>query len=223
MNRLILLAICLLVLPLSLRAQLAKDVFKAMPDSLNLLLTSVNRADFIDFLESKMKAEVTNRFDGKSEMTALTPDYIHIRMTPQSTWEMKLLPLTDSTKVVCAVSTVCAPACDSHIRFYTTDWKELPAADFLPALPVTDDFIEAAPRLGRHLRLSGCPPPGRYPLPEGFAFAYRCRADLHLLHPRLYGKRSGGPVETFCPPPCGLYLERGEIRHFTLILSNPSP
>lgn len=145
MNRLILLAISLLVLPLSLRAQLAKDVFKAMPDSLNLLLTSVNRADFIDFLESKMKAEVTNRFDGKSEMTALTSDYIHIRMTPQSTWEMKLLPLTDSTKVVCAVSTVCAPACDSHIRFYTTDWKELPAADFLPALPVTDDFIEAAP------------------------------------------------------------------------------
>lgn len=145
MNRLILLAICLLVLPLSLRAQLAKDVFKAMPDSLNLLLTSVNRADFIDFLESKMKAEVTNRFDGKSEMTALTPDYIHIRMTPQSTWEMKLLPLTDSTKVVCTVSTVCAPACDSHIRFYTTDWKELPADRFLPALPVTDDFIEAAP------------------------------------------------------------------------------
>ena len=41
--------------------QTAKDCFKAMPDSLTPLLTEVNKADCIDFLESKMKAEVTNR------------------------------------------------------------------------------------------------------------------------------------------------------------------
>ena len=57
----------------SLSAQLAKTCFTNMPDSLSPLLTAVNRADFIDFLESKMKAEVTNRFGGKSEMTELTP------------------------------------------------------------------------------------------------------------------------------------------------------
>ena len=40
-----------------LRAQQeAKAVFVSMPDSLSPLLTAVNRADFIDFLESKMKA-----------------------------------------------------------------------------------------------------------------------------------------------------------------------
>lgn len=135
MNRLILLAICLLVLPLSLRAQLAKDVFKAMPDSLNLLLTSVNRADFIDFLESKMKAEVTNRFDGKSEMTALTSDYIHIRMTPQSTWEMKLLPLTDSTKVVCTVSTVCARRATATSVSTPPTGRSCPLTVFCPPCP----------------------------------------------------------------------------------------
>ena len=41
----------------SLSAQLAKTCFTNMPDSLSPLLTAVNRADFIDFLESKMKAE----------------------------------------------------------------------------------------------------------------------------------------------------------------------
>ena len=82
-----------------------------MPDSICPLLSAVNRADFIDFLESKMKAEVTNSFGGKSEMTELAPDYIHVKMTPQSSWQMKLLPVNDSTKVVCVVSTVCAPAC----------------------------------------------------------------------------------------------------------------
>ena len=55
----------------SLQAQEAKTFFKNMPDSLSPLLTAVNRADCIDFLESKMKAEVTNRFGGKSEMTEL--------------------------------------------------------------------------------------------------------------------------------------------------------
>ena len=61
----------------------------------------------------------------KSEMTELSPDYIHVKMTPQSSWQMKLLPINDSTKVICVVATVCAPACDSHVKFYTTDWKEL--------------------------------------------------------------------------------------------------
>ena len=36
----------------SLSAQLAKTCFTNMPDSLSPLLTAVNRADFIDFLES---------------------------------------------------------------------------------------------------------------------------------------------------------------------------
>lgn len=128
----------------SLSAQSAKSCFTQMPDSLSPLLTAVNRADFIDFLESKMKAEVTNRFGGKSEMTELTADYIRVQVTPQSTWQMKLLPVNDSTRVVCTVATVCAPACDSHIRFYTTDWHELPTAPYLTALPGMDDFIAPA-------------------------------------------------------------------------------
>lgn len=129
----------------SLHAQQAKNCFINMPDSMSSLLTSVNRADCIDFLESKMKAEVTNRFGGKSEMTELTPDYIRMQMTPQSTWQMKLLPVNDSTKIVCTVSTVCAPACDSDVHFYTTDWEELPTETYLSSFPVMDDFIMAAP------------------------------------------------------------------------------
>jgi hypothetical protein len=129
----------------TIQAQEAKTYFKNMPDSLCPLLTPVNRADFIDFLDSKMKAEVTNSFGGKSEMTELSPDYIRVNLTPQSTWQMKLLPVNDSTKVICTVSTACAPACDSHIKFYTTDWKELPLSSYLPKQPVMDDFIAEAP------------------------------------------------------------------------------
>lgn len=129
----------------SLQAQDAKTCFKNMPDSLSPILTSVNRADFIDFLDSKMKAEVTNSFGGKSEMTELSSDYANVKMTPQSTWQMKLLSVNDSTKVICTISTVCAPACDSHINFYTTNWKELPVSSYLSGLPVLTDFIVEAP------------------------------------------------------------------------------
>lgn len=135
----------LLVCVVYMQAQEAKTYFKSMPDSLSPLLTAVNRADFIDFLESKMKAEVTNSFGGKSEMTELSSDYISMKITPQSTWQMKLLAVNDSTSLICTVSTVCAPACDSHINFYTTDWKELPSSTYLSTLPVMKDFIVEAP------------------------------------------------------------------------------
>lgn len=129
----------------SVQAQQAKKCFTNMPDSLSPLLTAVNRADCIDFMESKMKAEVTNRFGGKSEMTELTPDYIRVQVTPQSSWQMKLLALNDSTNIICTVSTACAPACDSGLHFYTTDWKELPTTSYLPTLPAMNDFIVSAP------------------------------------------------------------------------------
>lgn len=127
------------------RAQEAKTCFVQMPDSLSPLLSAVNRADFIDFLESKMKAEVTNTLGGKSEMTELTSDYLSIKLTPQSTWQMKLLTAADSTQLICVVATACAPACDSHIRFYTTGWTELPASRYLPSLPQAGDFLAEVP------------------------------------------------------------------------------
>lgn len=87
-----------------------------------------------------MKAEVTNRFGGKSGMTELSPDYINVQMTPQSSWQMKLLAMNDTTKLICVVATACAPACDSDVHFYTTNWEELPASSYL-ALPVMKDFL----------------------------------------------------------------------------------
>lgn len=126
----------------SLHAQEAKTLFVNLPDSLSPLLTKVNREDCIDFLESNMKAQVDNRFGKKSEMTDLGKDYIRMQMSPLTTWQMKVLALNDSTNVICTVSTACAPACDSSIRFFTTDWKELPTSSYI-TLPAMNDFLNA--------------------------------------------------------------------------------
>ena len=125
---LILLSFC----ALSATAQNMKTVFIAIPDSIVPLLTLVNKEDCVDFLDSNMKAEVTTRFGGTAEMKVLTEDYVFLQTTPSSTLEMKLLPVNDSTKVVCMVKTVCASACDSEIHFYTSDWKgKMAVGDFL--------------------------------------------------------------------------------------------
>ena len=129
-GRLLLIAVLFCAMPLF--AQNMKSVFIAMPDSITPLLSQVNKEDCVDFLDSNMKAEVTNRFGGKTEMKVLTDDYVLMQTTPGSTLEMKLFPVNDSTKVVCMVKTVCASACDSEIRFYASDWsKELSMDDFL--------------------------------------------------------------------------------------------
>ena len=109
----------------SSQAQEAKTLFINVPDSLCPLLTKVNRE---------------NRFGQKSEMTDLSKDYIRMQMTPETTWQMKVLALNDTTNVICTVATACAPACDSSIRFYTTDWKPLTADSFI-TLPVMNDFL----------------------------------------------------------------------------------
>ena len=56
-------------------AQTMRQLFVSLPDSVLMpQLTKVNREDCIDFLDSKMKAEVTNRFDGKSTLDTLSTD-----------------------------------------------------------------------------------------------------------------------------------------------------
>ena len=148
-------------------AQQIRDSFVNMPDSLSALLTKVNREDFIDFLDSKMKAEVNNRLGGKTEMTRLTDDFLEVKMSEKSTLQLKVLMAGDA-QVLCAVSTVCGPACDSHIRFYTTDWQELDASAYLPRLPEKTVFLK--------------------PLPEDAAYELRDafrKADILLMRAEL--------------------------------------
>ncbi len=113
----------------SMTAQDMRTVFISMPDSIVPLLTKVNKEDCVDFLDSKMKAEVKNRFGNTTELKELSDNYLFMQTTAGSSLEMKLLPLNDSVSVVCMIRTVCASACDSEIRFYAADWSEELQAD----------------------------------------------------------------------------------------------
>ena len=106
-----------------------KDVFKQMPDSLMPYLSQNNRLDFIDFMDSHMKAAVTNMTGGTSEMTALTDDSLSIRMSDALRVDMLLLPLDEPMdsirQVIVFVETFLTDSIygESVCKAYTVDWK----------------------------------------------------------------------------------------------------
>jgi len=111
-----------------------RDIFKQMPDSLMTYLTQNDRLDFIDFIDSDMKAEVTNRMGGNSEMTALTDDSLSIRMSDALRVDMLLMtldePIDSICQVVVFVETFLVDSLygETTYRTYSTDWQPLTTA-----------------------------------------------------------------------------------------------
>ncbi len=112
-------------------AQEIRDVFRQMPDSLMPYLTQNDRLDFIDFIDSNMKAEVKNRFGGSSAMTGLSDDSLSIRMSEALRVELFLLPLSEPmdsiTQVVAMVETFLTDSLhgESRVRYFSPEWKLL--------------------------------------------------------------------------------------------------
>ena len=118
-----------LLIPHYSAAQSLKEVFKQMPDSLMPYLTQNNRLDFIDFMDSNMKAEVSNLTGGTSEMTALTDDSLSIRMSEALRVDMLLLdldePVDSLRQVIVFVETFLADSVygESVCKTYSVDWQ----------------------------------------------------------------------------------------------------
>lgn len=109
-----------------------KTLFTEMPDSIIPYLSKNNRLDFIDFMESKMKAEVTNSLGGKSLMTALSDDSLSIRLNEACQLDILLLETVhdvDSCQRVIAVVRTLGSADDIQEseapQYYTVNWKPL--------------------------------------------------------------------------------------------------
>ena len=134
----------LLMISMSGRAEdvQMKDVFRLMPDSLLPALSANNRLDMIDFIDSKMKAEVTNLFGGKSEMTALSDDSLTLRLSDALTIHLFLLKteetFDESNQVVCMLQIYGTDSLslDTKLDFYSTSWKKL---DERPQLSEADE------------------------------------------------------------------------------------
>lgn len=114
-----------------------RQLFAEMPDSVIPYLTKNNRLDFMDFMDSNMKAEVTNELGGKSLMTVLSDDSITVRLNESCTLDLLLLdaqqPVDNVNKVICLVRTFMRDTdmVTSSVAFYSVKWAPLPERPML--------------------------------------------------------------------------------------------
>ena len=115
----------------------------AMPNTVLPLLTENDRLDLIDFHDARMEAVVTNQMDGKSRLDTLTEDFACIQYTRSTEVAMKLLPVNDTTDILCMVTTMKANVSDSRITFFDAGWRPVDVATCLDE-PCMEDFRTTA-------------------------------------------------------------------------------
>ena len=108
-----------------------RKLFIEIPDSVVPYLSTNNRLDMIDFMDSHMKAEVTNDLGGKSLMTALTDDSLSIKLSEACNLDMLLLTSTqeiDSCRqVVMLVRSfvIDNESMEATVEYYSARWHRL--------------------------------------------------------------------------------------------------
>lgn len=139
--------------------QKMRDVFLRMPDGLLPYLTENNRLDFIDFMDSGMKAVVNNELGGKSEMLSLSDEALIIQVSPDMRMSMRLFPVSEAVdscqQVVCVITTYGTDAPESRVESYSLAWNPVDVSKHLsiPSEPYIADFMEV-PGVGLVFRQS---------------------------------------------------------------------
>lgn len=114
-------------------AQRAGSYFIVMPEELLPQLNTSLRKDMIDYFKSGKDNPVTNLLGGESKITDLNDNFIAVNLSDKSSLQMRLLSVNDSLTIIAIINTICAPACDSRIEFYDTNWKQLKTSDYILA------------------------------------------------------------------------------------------
>lgn len=135
----VIIVFCFLLCVSEITAQQVAAYFVSMPDDLLLQIEPNRRKDMIDFFQHGQKEDVGNLLGGKSQITAMTDNYMSVSLSDVSEMQMRILS-KDTSVVIAVIRTVCAPACDSRINFYDGQWNPLETSDFLQ-LPVDADFF----------------------------------------------------------------------------------
>ena len=119
---------CLLSLCCS--AQDMTTVFGNMPKDMILLVDSIQRQDLMDLYKDGKTAAVKSKLNEMTTINSFNDDFLDLK-SGNSSIQIALLNLVNNSKVVCFIQTVCAPVCDSQLKFFTHNWELLETSDFI--------------------------------------------------------------------------------------------
>ncbi|MCQ2067930.1 MAG: DUF3256 family protein [Bacteroidaceae bacterium] len=122
------------------RAENLRTLFVNMPDSIMPTLTKSERMDFLDYMDSGMRARVRNKLGGESEMTLLQDNMLSVRTSQSGRLDMVLLGKKGGGNIICIIKTVSARYDDSRLSFYTENWEPVPVKELIEQ-PRFDDYL----------------------------------------------------------------------------------
>jgi len=124
-KRIWLLFLVLLTTVSTVMAQSAEWYFIKMPVDLLPTLPINSRKDLVDFFKNERTAVMPAAFGGEMTLKVLSNDYLFLQTSQETNFQIKLLPVSDSIKIIAVVNSASAPLVNSILRFYDTDWKLL--------------------------------------------------------------------------------------------------
>ena len=147
-NKLVFFSLLIFNINFGVQAQDLIKYFTDMPAYLLPSLESSHKLELIENYQKTGKDTLENLFGGKVTLLDLdtVADYISIRTTSVSRFEMMLFQREDKSSFIAVINTVCAPVCSSYIHFFDTEWKEIrmefPKFDNRQWLKSTDETID---------------------------------------------------------------------------------
>ena len=122
------------------RAEDIRSLFINMPDSIMPLLTKSERMDFIDYMDSGMKARAQNKLGGESFMTGLSDNSLTVTTSQSGKLDMVLCTRRNGKNLICIIKTVTARYEDSRLSFFDEDWTPVDSKELIE-LPQFDDYL----------------------------------------------------------------------------------
>ncbi|HTN68296.1 MAG TPA: DUF3256 family protein [Dysgonamonadaceae bacterium] len=97
------------------------DVFETMPDYFLPAFSDANKT----MLLVDTSLSVIPYPLGEIERLEYTDTFLSVKTSDVGTMQIKLLPLVNDTQIIAVIKSVCSNVCDSNIRFFSVDWKEI--------------------------------------------------------------------------------------------------
>lgn len=117
------------------------DIIKTIPQEILPYIDDDQRKEINEFAGVQDTIEIKNSLNGTTRIFTANNSFAQIDLNEAARLQIKLLPLNDSTQIVCLLKTVTKPVPDSEIRFYSTTWSPI-ASDFnLPLSNNADSLL----------------------------------------------------------------------------------
>lgn len=124
----------------TLSAQLtASKAFVEAPRNVIPLLDRNARLDMLDYFNSGLTNKTSNKLNGVSAVTGVTPMQVAVQMTDASTCHIALLPAQSDT-LIAVITTVNTPTPDSKMTVYSSGFsRDITSASF--AKPTLKEWL----------------------------------------------------------------------------------